>query len=470
MAFIGRKDELRELEEKFNSGRFEMGVVYGARRIGKTSILKEFVKDKSSLYFQAKESTALDNRQAFSKEINKIIGIPYDFVYPSYTDGFEALVRFASGKPFVIVIDEIAFIDKSDKGFLSELQFNIDHKFKETEIKLILSGSIISFMRDILKNKRGPLFQRSTFQMHIKKMNYSDALGFLTGLSSDEKIKYLSIFGEHPFYLTMIDKSKNFDDNVFDLLFSRFGNLIDAPDKVLPSASNDQNTYNTILKAIAHRKRTNKEISDYIGKDANYVASYLPKLIENDIIERRESFNKNKKMNYYEISDNLLRFWYHFIFDNKEEIGLNLGRAVYDEYQEDISLFVSRGFEDVALSYLTERNISGELGYYYELIRSYKVDNSKIGRSIEIDGLAKGIGNGKNRILVAECKYRNSAISLSVYEHLMESVSIFPADYYDVFLFSKSGFSDDIVNAKIENVHLISVEEMTKEPDTIVLQ
>lgn len=460
--FIGREEELRELNERFNSGRFEMGVVYGSRRIGKTSILKQFIKGKLAFYFQAKESNELDNRTAFSNKVNELIGVPYSFVYPTYSDGFDALLKYANSKPMVIVIDEIAFISQSDKGFLSELQYNIDHKFKETEIKLILSGSTISFMKDILKNKRGPLFQRSTFQMNVKKLVYSDALKFLEGLSIEEKFKYLSIFGERPFYLEMIDKSKSFEENIYNLLFNKFGNLIDAPDKVLPSASKDQNTYNTILKAIAHRKRTNKEIADYIGKETNYVASYLPKLVDNEIIEKRESFNKNQKMNYYEISDNLIRFWYRFVFDNRDEVLGDLGKVIYEDKAEEISLFISVGFEDIALSYLTEKNVKGELSYHYGVIRGYKVDNSKLGRSIELDGLAQGIGKAKNRLLVAECKYRNKSLSLSVLEHLKESLSIFPSEHYDIYLFSKSGFADDILALKDSSIHLVSLEDMAK--------
>ena len=294
--------------------------------------------------------------------------------------------------------------------------------------------------------------------MNIKKLYYSDALKFLDGLTVEDKIKYLSVFGEHPFYLEMIDKSKSFEENLYNLLFSRFGNLVDAPDKVLPTASKDQNTYNTILKAIAHRKRTNKEIAEYIGKDPNYVASYLPKLCDNEIIEKRESFNRNQKMNYYEISDQLIRFWYRFVFDNKEDILQNMGRAIYDEKKEDIALFLSVGFENVALSYLSEKNMKGELEYCYGIIRGYKADNSKLGRSVELDGLASGIGKAKNRLLVAECKYRKKALSLSVLEHLKESLSIFPTEFYDIYLFSKSGFAEDILAVKDSAVHLISLE------------
>ena len=462
MEFIGRKEELKELNNRFYSDRFEMGVIYGSRRIGKTSLLKKFIEDKPSFYFQAKESNELDNRTSFSYEINKLIGIPYTFIYPTYSDGFDALLKYANKKSFVIVIDEIAFIASSDKGFLSELQFNIDHKFKDNKIKLILSGSTISFMKNILKDKRGPLFQRSTFQMNIKKMLYSDALVFLDGLIDEDKIRYLSIFGEHPFYLEMIDKSKSFDENIYNLLFSRFGNLIDAIDKVLPSASKDQNTYNTILKAISHRKKTNKEIAEYIGKDPNYTSVYLQRLVENEVIEKKESFNRNKKMNYYEISDNLIRFWYRFIFDNKDEISLDMGKIIYKECLEDIRSFISYAFEDVAISYLTEKNIKGELGYNYEMIRGYNVDNSKLGRSIELDGLAKGIGEAKNRILVVECKYQTKKLSLSVLNHLKESLSVFSADYFDIYLFSKSGFEDDILKLNDSLIHLISIEDMLK--------
>ena len=112
------------------------------------------------------------------------------------------------------------------------------------------------------------------------------------------------------------------------------------------------------------------------------------------------------------------------------------------------------------MSYLTEKNVKGELGYYYEVIRGYRVDNSKLGRSIELDGLARGIGRAKDRILVAECKYRNKALSMAVLDHVMESVSIFPAEYYDVYLFSKSGFADDIMASERENVHLIALDDM----------
>lgn len=117
MEFIGRKRELQELEERYQSGRFEMGVIYGARRIGKTSLLKKFIEDKPSLYFQARESSELDNRAAFSFTLNRLLGIPYELIYPTYSEAFDALIRYAGGKPFVLVLDEIAFFGPIGQSF-----------------------------------------------------------------------------------------------------------------------------------------------------------------------------------------------------------------------------------------------------------------------------------------------------------------------------------------------------------------
>ncbi len=461
--FVGREDELRELKSRYESDRFEFGVIYGARRIGKTSIIKESIKGWEALYFQALESSEIDNRSSFSRFVNKLLGIPYEVVYPTFSEAFDQLIKYADGKTLILVLDEIAYVANSDRGFLFELQYCIDHKFKDTRIKLLLSGSNISFMKDILKDKRAPLFQRSTFQMHITKMPFSDALAFLDGVSNEEKAKYLSVFGEYPFYLEMIDKSETFEENIKRLLFGKYGNLADAPDKILPSSVTEQGTFNAILKAIAHRRRSNKDIASYLGKSENYVAAYLPKLVENETIEKREAFSRSQKLNYYEISDNLIRFWYRFIFDRKEEISLGLGEAIYEEDKEGIDDFIAHGFEDVAIAYLTEQNVKGLLPCYYEMIRNYKVDNSKLGRSIELDGLAKGIGKSSGHLLVLECKYRNKIFSLEMLEHLKESASIFEGySRRDYYLFSKSGFEKRVLSEGDE-VHAFSLDDMFRD-------
>lgn len=113
-----------------------------------------------------------------------------------------------------------------------------------------------------------------------------------------------------------------------------------------------QDVYNAILSAIAHRRRTNKEISEYIHEDEAKVAKYLLTLLESELVIKCETFMGNKKTNYYEIGDPLLQFWYAFIFENAERIKIN-GNIVYQEQQTRIHQFICHGFEEVCRLYTT---------------------------------------------------------------------------------------------------------------------
>ena len=53
--FIGREKELALLEKLKNSSKFEFLVLFGRRRIGKTTLLTEFAKDKNVLFYSAQE-------------------------------------------------------------------------------------------------------------------------------------------------------------------------------------------------------------------------------------------------------------------------------------------------------------------------------------------------------------------------------------------------------------------------------
>ena len=97
---------------------------------------------------------------------------------------------------------------------------------------------------------------------------------------------------------------------------------------------------------------------------------------------------------------------------------------MFDECKAEIADFIAHGFEDVAISFLTEQNGKGLLPYYYAPIRNYKVDNSKLGHSVELDGLAEGLGKNSNCLLVVECKYRKAPFSVAMLEQLKESVSV----------------------------------------------
>lgn len=459
VMFLGRKEELDELNHRYQSNKFEFGIIYGARRIGKTSLIKKFLEDKKHIYFQAKQVSDYDNLASFSKEILRAFHMPLTMVFDSYESALDFIIEQVEDERFILVIDEYPYLNNDKNGFSSYLQNFIDHKALDSKLKVIVSGSNISFMKNELISRGSPLFQRNTFKMNIQRLPFNEAVSFLEGLNNEEKMKYLSIFGGFPYYLAMIEKEKSFEENIFQLLFSRFGTLQDAPDNIMSAATRSQNVYNSILIAIAHRKITIKSIADSIHEEDSKVAKYLITLINSEIVEKRTAFNGSKKMTYYAISDPLIKFWYLFIFDNKDKISMGMGKALFNENIDKINNFIAHAAEDVIISYMTMLNVQGKLKYPYGMIQNYKVDNSILKRSIEIDGLT----SYKKHLLVIECKYRKEKFSLFMLKHLKESVSIF-ANYDDIeyYLFSKSGFTEDLKTHNASNIHLLTLEDLFK--------
>lgn len=452
--FLGRNKELKELNKRYDSVKFEFGILYGTRRIGKTSLINEFRKDKDHIYFQARQVSDYENITMFSAVIAEHFGLPKRYRFNDFDECLSYINDNSNGKKLVLILDEYSYFDNSKNGYSSILQYYIDSKFKDKNIKLILSGSNVSFMKNLM-DKDAPLYQRQTFLIHLMKMPFSEAVLFLDGLDNDSKVKYLSLFGNSPYYLSMIDKKKTFDENVYDLLFSEYGTLQNATDSILSQTVRNQTVYNSLLLALAHRKRTIKDISNTVHEDDRKVEKYLSTLIDSEIVEKRESFSGSKKMNYYVISDPLIRFWYMFIFNNKDAISLGFGEDIFHESKNDIEDFIAHAFEDVAISYMTQLNLDRKLGGHYSLFKNYKVDNSKLGRSIEIDGLAEREDN----LIVVECKYRKDKFNVSMLNHLKESVSIFNGyTNIEYYLFSRSGFEEKLKNER--NVHLISFDNM----------
>ena len=361
----------------------------------------------------------------------------------------------------ILFIDELPFLAKTYPQIINLIQGVINDN-SSLDLKIILSGSDFTFMEELLKNKSKPLYQRATFQIKLEQFSFSEGVQMLEGLDNESIINYLALFGPHPFYLSMIDKSKSFEDNIKSLLFSKFGTLINTPYLTLPLSWGNSGIYITIYQSISHRINKLSDIASHIGILPNQVSTYLSKLVSSEILVKKEMFNAGQKNNYYDIKDRLLKFYYLFVHQNLPSILEGLGDSIYDANKSNIKLYISKSFENVVIDYMNEQNILGKLDSVYEPFKSLNVDNSKLGRSIQIDAISKSILD-KNKLLVIEAKYREKDTSIEVLNHLMESTSIFnnfkDKQYY---LFSKSGFTKDLLAYKQNNVHLITISDMLR--------
>ena len=452
--FVGRKKELNELNFRFNNSKKEFGVIYGRRRIGKSTLINEFLKDKPNIFFQAKKDSMYGNLRSFSYEIDKLLDLPKSFVFSSMEEAFDSLIEYAKGKRFVIAIDEYPYIVNQDASFPSVLQEAIDRA--PENLFFLISGSDVGMLKKELEDHNSPLYKRRTFEMNVTKLKYSESLEYLKNVDNETKIKYLSFTSTYPYYLSAMDFDIPFEENIKRLLFNEYGTFFTLPDQLLSNSLNTQDVYNAILYAVSKRKRSNKEIAEYIHEDEAKVSKYIKTLLQSELLDKRETYNGNKKTVYYEIGDPMLRFWYMFIFNNMEKIRMN-GELVYNNLQEDIKQFICYGFEEVSRLYMDELNSKGLLGNIFAPFKPYKVEKSILNRSIEIDGLS----NDDEKLIVMECKYRKEKFTLSMLKHLEESASVFPSKYTRVYyLFSKNGFDDEIKKIQSDKYHIVELVDM----------
>ncbi len=380
------------------------------------------------------------------------MNLPLYFVFNSFSEAFDTLINYAKNRKFVIAIDEYPYIVNQDSSFPSILQEIIDRA--PDNIFFIISGSDISLLKQEIINQNSPLYKRRTFEMDIKKLKYDEALEYLVNLNNEEKSKFLSLTSTYPYYLSAMDYSISFEENVKKLLFQEYGTFFTLPDQLLSNSTNTQDVYNAILYAVSKRKRSNKEISEFIQEDEAKVSKYISTLLASELLDKRETYQGNKKTIYYEIGDPMLKFWYYFIFDNQEKIKIN-GEIFFQNLKKDILKFISYGFEEIARMYMDNLNRKGMLGDVYNQFKPYKVEKSILNRSVEIDRLSD---NGKN-LIVMECKYRTSKFSLEMLQHLKGSASVFPSKLHRIYyLFSKSGFTNNLISFHNDNIHLIDFD------------
>ncbi|MDY2888357.1 MAG: ATP-binding protein [Candidatus Caccosoma sp.] len=455
--FYGRKNELEKLENEYLKPN-SLCSIYGLKKIGKTSLINEFIKDKKCIMFQAKEVSNKDNLKSFSYKILESFNRDDEYPYSTWEKAFDAAISFFKNEKGVIVIDEYPYLVKSYNGITSIIQDVFDNKIKNSNIMLILSGSNLSFMERELNDKQSPLYKRTTLKMKINKLPFDEAILFLQNYSNEDKMKFLCMFGEYPYYLSKIDNNLSFEDNVKHLLFNENSILLDVPKLVLSNSSREQGFYNSILLALAGKKKGLTEISTLMNEETTKVNKYIKTLIDAEIIIKKEMFNLQRQTYYY-IVDPILRFYYKYLLKNIDKIEAGYGLMLYERLKDDINQFISYSFEDISISYMEYLGRKGKLNGIYYPIQNLIIEKSELGRSIEIDGIAKD----GNSLIVIECKYTNDKRTIKDFEKMKENTSIkmfASIKKIEYYILSKSGFDESLLNIKDDNLHLISLDDM----------
>lgn len=438
--FIGREKELSELNRLYSTGTFQFPVILGRRRVGKTVLINEFVKDKDVIFFTGIETNAKQNLENFSKSVfDYTDGYGTAPVFQSFQEALEYVFKLAQTKRLVLVIDEYPYAARANKSLASILQVLIDKNKDTSKLFLILCGSSMSFMEEQVLGYKSPLFGRRTAQFKIQPFDFFESRRYFKRFSDIDMALIYGIVGGTPQYLLQMDDRLSVEDNIKNAFLKTTSYLFEEPKNLLQQEVREPAVYNAIISVIATGSTKLSEIAGKVGEETSACSAYLKNLISLGIIRKEMPVTeKNSRRTIYAIADNMFRFWYRFIPTNMSLIQNGLIEPAYKNISEHLSEYMGAVFEEICKQYLWKLNRQGEAAFTFtELGRWWGSDPNKKCEA-EIDLLAND-GNGS--AIFCECKWTNEKVDVAVLDKLIERSNLF--HYKDVHycLFAKEGFT-----------------------------
>lgn len=463
--FFGRAYELHELEKFYQKDIFQMPVIYGRRRVGKTKIIQEFVKNKKHIFFTAIESNSQKNLELLSRSIWEAL-MPDSSMLPpfrSYEEAFSQIHKMAQQEKLVFVIDEYPYWAAAEKSISSLLQSYIDNFFSSVNMMIILCGSSMSFMENQVLGYQSPLYGRRTAQFKVLPFNYKESQEFVKHYTPYEKAIVYGITGGIPKYLELIDDRLSLKENIIELFLKPSGYLYEEPGNLLKQELREPANYNAVIEAIATGASKLNEIATATGMDTATASTYLKTLIPLGIVYKESPVTeeKNKKKTLYSLADNMFCFWYRYIPNNMYYITSGQFEVLYDTcIKPSLNDYMGTIFEEMCRQYLRCSDLDAVALPRPQTLGRWWGTDPQTHTEVEIDII--GINTAARAALFGECKFRNEKTGMNVLQGLMEKSYLFPQYATKKYLiFSMSGFQQKLLEEGQDGrCTLISLEDM----------
>ena len=464
--FIGRKQELKTLEETYAKDGFQMTVIYGRRRIGKSRLITEFIKDKRASYYVASQNSLEINVQKWSEQFVKDISPNLNGVSFDDLEKFFSFIGSLCGEDKIIIaLDEIPYIAEADSSFISRFQVAIDTIFTTKNIYLIICGSAIGFMEKEILNEKSPLFGRRTNQIFLKPFDYITSSLFTPNYTNEEKAIVFGVTGGVAKYLELFDNRLSLDENLINNFFKSSGYLYEEPFNLLTQEFRNISTYNSIIEVCAGGANKVSEIADKAHITTATLSFVLKNLVTVGIISRKTPItdSDNKKKIAYEITDGMYRFWYTYVSSAKPAIETERGEIYYHKFVKDkLHLFMGKVFEEMCQYYTLIQGLDGNLNCFVTRVGSWwGIGHNHIPTDIDI----VGIDEPEKKVILGECKFKNEVIDKGIYEDLMNRSGLIDNRYKEVqyLFFSLAGYSKWIKeNTDPSMVSLLTLDDLYK--------
>lgn len=417
--FVDREQEMQTLNMEYARKGSSLVVLYGRRRVGKTTLISEFIKDKKALFFLASEESEAQNRNVFKDKAAEFIDS--DLLRQAEVKSWDAIFRAIMDAQFdskpVIVIDEFQYIGKSNPSFPSVFQRIWEEILKNRSVMVILCGSLISMMESQTLAYGSPLYGRRTAQIRLKQIPFGYYHLFFPNKSRKELIEMYAVTGGVPKYIELFSESSSIYDAIQSCVLNRSGYLYDEPHFLLQQEVSEVGSYFSVIRAIAAGNSKLSAIASILETKATSLTKYLKTLIDLDILEREvpvteENPEKSKK-GLYRIKDNYIRFWFAFVYPNRSFIESGHSDIVLNKIRKSLVLnHTAFVYEDVCRERMWELNAEDAWPFNFSKLGRYWDSNTEIDiAALDPEG---------NNLILGECKYWQEPVGVSVLRDLEE--------------------------------------------------
>lgn len=443
-------------------------VIYGRRRVGKTTLIKEFLKNKSAFYYLATEELESQSMKRLANVIARTTKntLLQKIEFTDWLDLFQLIADYKPEEKKVLVIDEFPYLVRTNSAFPSILQNAWDEFLKDSNVMLILSGSLIGMMQKHVLSYDSPLYGRRTAQMRLTPLPFT-SIYETQNLPFEQAVEQFALTGGVPKYLEFFEDGRPLEEQLKDAVFSKNGFLYEEPNFLLKSEFLTAVNYFSIIKTIADSNHKLGKIASALGQESSSLTPYLSTLSDLGFIEKRtpitEKNPEKSRKGLYFIADNFLRFWFCYVYPYKGELELDNMQIVLDEIHKDFKeKFVAFAYEDICKDIFAKLCSNNAISFVPSRIGSYWLNDYDGDTEINV----MSVDHQNKQVFAGECKYHTKPVDAPVYFALKEKVDnaaeirkSFPKYNIIYGLFSKSGFTKRMLDIAKENPNILLIHE-----------
>lgn len=422
MKFVDRTNEISRLRHAIARPQTTLTVVYGRRRLGKSTLIKRVLTDQD-VYFLADRSEATHQRALLAKVVAQVLP---DFDKATYPD-WESLLRaahFRADRRFTLCLDEFPYMVEQSPELPSVLQKLVDEK--QLKYNLILCGSSQQMMYGMFFDSSAPLYGRADEIMKLTPIRLP-YLQEALGLDALHAVEEYAVWGGVPRYWELREPRASLVDALWHNIFSVNGTLYEEPVKLLQDDVKDLVKTSTLLSYIGCGANRLSEIAARCNEPATNLSRPLKKLLDLGFLEKKLPFGtneKNVKKSLYKIADPFMAFHFRFVVPNRSFIELGRRLPIEQNLHALFPAHTGQVWEKLCREAVTGNAVRGVV--YGQASRWWGsvLNEDKKPEQVEFDVVAESLD--KQYLLVGECKWTAQENAAQLTADLLRKARLLP--------------------------------------------